>query len=173
MRQFAKYIAFLLMASSIGYFTIKIGVGYKKKKDAGARIQNLPDATFKNTLGNPVNLQDFDHSKPIVIIYFHPDCEHCQYEAGEVARNASAFQNSQLIMVSATDSIPEIEKFASDYHLHEIDNIQILVDGHGQFKKVFGKAVLPSVYIYSNDRKLKKRFPGEVKIEAVLMELNN
>ena len=173
MRQIAKYFAFLLIASAIGYFTIKIVVGYKMKKEAEERILNLPDAIFKNTQGSLVSLLAFDHSKPVVIIYFHPDCEHCQYEAGEVARNASAFQNCQLIMVSATDSIPKVEKFTSDYHLREVDNIQLLVDGHGQFKKVFGKAILPSVYIYDKTRKLKRKFLGEVKIEAVIAAINS
>ena len=171
MRKILKYSLIIALVLVLGYLIVKISAGYKNKKEAEARIQTLPDTEFFSLTGDLVNLQSFDKTKPMVIIYFHPECEHCLYEAKEIGLNATAFKNCQLIMITADDCIQRVEQFCAEYNLWEIDNVEILLDKENQFKKVFGKAVIPSVYIYDNNRKLKKQFLGETKTEAIIGEI--
>lgn len=151
----------------------KIYKGYSSKKEAEQRIQVLPDASFHSLSGIPVNLNDFDKTRPLVIIYFHPECEHCQYEAQEIGQNTAAFNHCQMVMVTPDDSLQRVENFCSEYHLWELDNIEILLDTENRFQKVFGKAIIPSVYIYTTNRKLSKNFYGETKPEAIISATNN
>jgi hypothetical protein len=74
-------------------------------------------------------------------------------------------------MVTSDDSLKRIENFCSEYHLWNVDNFEVLIDKENQFKKVFGKAVIPSVYIYDENQKLTKRFLGETKPEAIISEI--
>jgi hypothetical protein len=74
-------------------------------------------------------------------------------------------------MITNDDSLKRVKNFCETYHLWEVDNIEVLVDKENRFKKVFRKAVVPSVYIYKN-RKLKKQFLGETKLEAIIEVLN-
>jgi hypothetical protein len=54
-----------------------------------------------------------------------------------------------------------------------LSNIEVLLDPYNRFKKIFGKTVVPSVYIYNSNRKLKKQLLGETKPEAIIAEMNS
>jgi len=69
-------------------------------------------------------------------------------------------------MITPDDSIPRIKDFCKKYYLWEVDNLEVLLDRGGIFKQTFGKAILPSVYIYQSG-KLKKKYLGETKPEAI------
>ena len=161
----------MLFFAVLAYLGAKIYKGYNSKKEAEIRIQTLPNVSFSNLGGKEINLRNFDKTKPMVLIYFHRNCEHCQYEAKEIGQNPEPFVNCQLIMVSANDSIDKLENFCNKYNLWEVDNIEILIDKENRFKETFGKAVIPSVYIYDKNQKLKKRYLGETKPEAILSEI--
>lgn len=171
MKKYIRIVLLVLFSIVLGWSTGNIFRGYKAKKATETRIQTLPDVGFSDLTGNEINLHDFDKTKPVVIIYFHRECEHCQYEAKEISQNAKAFTNCQLVLVSANDSIKQLEDFCNEYNLWEVDNIEVLVDKQNLFKKTFGKAVIPSVYIYDDKQKLKKRFLGETKPEAIISEI--
>ena len=173
MRKTLKFIIIALLLTAVVFLIYNVATGYKNKKEAEQRIQILPDVTFKSITGDLVNLHDFDETKPLVIVYFHPECEHCHYEAKEIGQNATAFKNCQLIMVTADDSTKRVEQFCNTHNLWEVDNIEILIDKENLFKKTFGKAIIPSVYIYDKNRKLKKQFLGETKPEAIIEEIQD
>lgn len=173
MKRITKYVLILLLAFAVGYLVSRVTADYNEKNEAEKRIRLLPNVAFISLNGNPVNLHEFDQTKPLVIVYFHPECEHCQYEAQEIGQNANAFKTCQMVMITYDDSIKRVENLCRRNNLWEVDNIEILFDTENQFKKVFGKAVIPSVYIYDVDRKLKKRFFGETKPEAIIRELKN
>lgn len=156
-----------------GFLTYQTILGFSEKREAEKRIQTLPQAEFVSLTGKEVNLHDFDPEKPMVIVYFHPECDHCHYEAQEIGQNAGAFNHCQVIFVTSDDSLKRIENFCAEYHLWELSNIEVLLDPNNQVKKVFGKAVVPSVYIYNSNRKLKRYFPGETKPEAIITEMNS
>lgn len=168
MRKYLKIGLLVILPIILGYSTYWIIRGYKEKKATEERIQTLPKVDFFSLTGNLVNLHAYDEPKSLVIIYFHPKCEHCQYEAKEIGQNALAFSNCQLVMITADDSLQRIEKFCAEYNLWEVDNIEILLDKENQFKNTFGKALIPSVYIYDKERKLKKLYLGETKPEAII-----
>ncbi|QGY43529.1 redoxin domain-containing protein [Maribellus comscasis] len=173
MRKFYKGIIIAIISVIGGFLTYQVIEDYSEKKEVEKQTQILPDASFNSLSGIPVNLHDFNQTQPLVIIYFHPECEHCQYEAQEIGQNAYAFNHCQLVMVTPDDSLQRVENFCSDYHLWELDNCEVLLDTKNRFQKVFGKAIIPSVYIYATNRKLITHFLGETKSEAIINATNN
>lgn len=168
MRKYLKvtgFILFMLAAGSLIYLVIS---GYIKKKETADRIKTLPSAGFVSLEGDSVNLHDFDNKKPLVIIYFHPECEHCRYEAAEIGQHADDFEKCQLVMVTPDDSLQRIEAFCEQAQLWEVDNIEILTDERNCFYEVFGKTAIPSVFIYNTEHKLVRYFRGETKTEAII-----
>lgn len=172
MRSIIKYLVILILGFVVGYLIVHIINRYGEKKEAESRIQTLPDVAFNSLTGIPVNLQSFDQSKPLALVYFHPECEHCQYEAQEIGQNAATFSNCQLVMITHDDSLQRVKSFCETNNLWEVDNIEVLIDTGNQFKTVFGKAVIPSVYIYGTDRKLKKQYLGETRIDLILAAIS-
>ncbi len=168
MRKGLKIIIPAILAAFTLLMVIRIIRGYTARREAFSRIQTLPDARFASLNGDMVGFTDFDNTKPMVIRYFHPGCEYCRYEAREMASHAAAFSQVQVVMITPDDSVQRVERFIAEYNLLEIDNIEFLTDRNNQFRSVFGKAVLPSVYIYGPDQKLCGQFQGETRPEAIL-----
>lgn len=171
MKRLVKYLVIIVLGFVVAYLVIQIAQKYSEKMELEARIQMLADANFLSLNGQPVSLLDFNNAIPLVLIYFHPECEHCDYEAQEIGRNNTAFEDCQMVMITPDDSIPRVEHFCNQHNLWELENFEVLLDHNHTFKKTFGKAIIPSVYIYGTDRKLKKRFLGETKPEAIINEI--
>lgn len=103
----------------------------------------------------------------IVLIFFQPDCDHCQREAIEIERNLGAFKNASLYFITSEAKEKAI-RFAHDYKLNGVNAVYFGIATTESVLKNFGPIATPSIYIYSEDRKLVKAFNGEVEISAVL-----
>ena len=142
-----------------------------QKKRIENKIQTIPEFVFYDLLGEEFNSSYINDNNSCLIIYSHPECEYCHYEAEQIGLNIDLFYNFQIIMIS-TDSRESVKNFANKYHLLEFDNISILIDTLDVFHNAFGPNPFPTSFIYNKERKLVKQFKGEVKIEALLKYLN-
>lgn len=143
----------------------------QKKTAIAEKIQSLPDFTFR-TLGNSdFSKTDIIPEIPLIISYFHPECEHCQYDAKDIVKHKSDFNNCQILMIS-TSKTEEIKQFAEKYNLNELENLVLLHDTAFVFEDTFGKSPLPTLLIYSKEHKLLEKFSGEVKAEKIIEILN-
>lgn len=109
-------------------------------------------------------------SENMVLILFQPDCDHCQHEAIDIQKRLAEFSNYQLYFVSS-HPLALITKFAKDYKLNDKPNVHF---GSASVESVlsnFGAISAPSIYIYSNDGKLKKSFNGQTDVELLIKSL--
>jgi thiol-disulfide isomerase/thioredoxin len=145
-----------------------ITTDYTEKKAIDNRTRILPNAHFLTLYGDTVCLYDFNRDLPLVIIYFHPDCHFCRLEGMESGLHADSFTNAQLVFITYDDSLQRVEKFCFENHLFEIKNLEILQDTWNQVDAIFGRLAVPTILIYDKDRRLKKKFSGETKPEAII-----
>ena len=172
MKPVLKYlISIVLLATGIwlGRYNWK---SYQSKKEIGNLIQTVQHCCFESLAGREMCIDEFNPGQPTVIIYFHPECEHCQYEASEIGNSSDQFEKANMILITADDSIARIEDFAMRYHLWEVDNLTILLDRKKIFKNHFGTTIVPSIFIYGPDRKLLKMWKGEIQMKAVISTIN-
>ncbi len=141
------------------------------KKEIETHIQILPNGQFTNLNNEDVCLHDYN-GLPMVVIYFHPECEHCQYEAQALRLNKEAFVNTQIIMITNDDSLSRLNQFVKQYQLWDLEAIDILMDKNDAFYKFFGTSIFPSVFIYDRNRQLQNKYLGETKPEAILSSLH-
>jgi peroxiredoxin len=97
MRKTVKYLIIVIIGFVTGYLVVQVSSKYNEKKEAEIRIQTLPGVAFTSVFGDTINLQAFDRSLALVLVYFHPECEHCQYEAQEIGQNANVFSNTRAV----------------------------------------------------------------------------
>jgi len=149
-----------------GYQTIQEQI---IKKEIERNAQKMPSLSFyalNQTIFNYNNVK----KNSTLIIYFHPECEHCQYEAKELLENKEHFSKVSILMVSPAPLI-QIKQFNTEYHLDKISTLKVLWDKERKFKSYFGTSIFPTVLIYNNKNRLQKKYKGEVKIEAILKHL--
>lgn len=78
--------------------------------------QSLPDFKMQLTNGQMFSSADLSKSKPVIIIYFAPDCGHCQLLIKNVLKRINEFKKSQIILVSF-ESLQQVIDFEKEYGL--------------------------------------------------------
>ena len=89
--------------------------------------QTLPDFKIKMTDGKIFSASDVSHKKPLVIIYFAPDCEHCQVLMKQLFQKINAFKNTEIVMVTF-ESLNDIAGFEKQYQTSKYPNIKVGVE---------------------------------------------
>lgn len=144
----------------------------KRNRQLIAARQAMPQFYFYSQNLNLYKYKQIAANCPVCIFYYDADCEFCQDEIKHLQQNISGFNGVQILMVSANN--PErTKRFAKEYGLGGYNNIVWLYDKNFDFYKWFGHAVTPSVFIYSSKHGLIKEYKGEVKMEAVLKNIQN
>ena len=168
MKLILKYMIGAVLLVTGSWLAVHTFKSYPTKKEIGNMIQTLQHCCFESLTGGQTYIDEFNPDQPTVIMYFHPECEHCQYESGEIGRQKEQFEKVNTILITPDDSTTRVEAFASRYRLWDVDNLTILMDRNRRFKSHFGTTVIPSLFIYGSDKKLLKMYKGEIQMKAVI-----
>lgn len=101
-----------------------------------------------------------------VLIFFEPDCEHCQREANEMQQHLSAFSKYTVCFFSPAP-MDQMQQFFMKYNLSG-PNIFFAQTPFNIILQELGAIPAPSVYIYSEEGKLVKAFKGETPMANIL-----
>lgn len=99
----------------------------------------------------------------VVLIFFNPECEHCQDEARLIADNKELFEDYHLYFI-ASDSLSKITGFAEEYNLKQPNYHFAFGDGLTVFQTMGAINNVPAVFVY-RDRKLTARAEGVIALE--------
>ncbi len=75
------------------------------------RFPTLPPLQLILTDSTKYTSENIPKKKPVLILFFSPDCEHCQHEAEELVANKEGLKNIHIIMVS-TYPLYRLKEFA-------------------------------------------------------------
>ncbi len=168
-----KTTAVLLLVAVLctgAYLGSSILQKYEQKQQVQENCQTLAAFSFQNLAGQAFELNDMAAGQPTLVIYFNPDCEHCQYEARAIRDSLHRFEQTNVLLISDEPSA-RLQEFGAEYDLLGYPNVHILHDANGDFRRLFGTSSVPSIFIYNRERELVKHFKGETKIEAILKYL--
>jgi thioredoxin-related protein len=117
------------------------------------------------------NTQQIPQGKSTLLIYFSPDCEHCQAQTESLLANIRALKDIQIYFLTAA-SISELKAFSQTYHLDHYSNITTANDYQYAFFRIFKVTGFPYVVIYDNNRQLVKLYKGETDIHRIVNALH-
>lgn len=171
MRSMLKWVIALAAASIIGFLLYKIACTVNQKTVTDERIARLPVFTFYNLDSTLFTNDSLPDGRSTVIVYFNTGCEHCQYETEQIIKNAGSLQQASFLLASI-QPIAELKKFDSTYRLLSYPFIKLLHDKGNVMHHVFGANNVPSIFIYDSNKRLIKKYTGELKIEAIINTVN-
>jgi protein-disulfide isomerase len=96
---------------------------------------------------------------PTVIVYFNPDCDHCQQDAKKIVDTIKAFQQVQFVFVSYAP-FAEIKKFAINFKLNEQSNIKVGRDEKYFIPNFYKVRFTPFVAVYDVAGGLMRVYEG-------------
>jgi peroxiredoxin len=166
-----KGIATILSCTIIAIVLLSIFMLIVQKKEAKAKqtalTATLPNFNLRDATGKIIDNNALQKNSPSVFIAFHPECEHCQYEAKSINERHNVLENVNVIMFTeASDSMTRA--FSKQYGLDSLKNVHIIVDTTREMEKHFDVKTIPTIFIYNAQNQLVKRYNGETKIEAIL-----
>lgn len=157
----------IIILGIIGCFGYRGITKHAESKKIENSIQSLPAFSFYTLDDKPFSRDSLKAGSSLIVFYFNPDCDHCQYEASQLVSHAEQFIGIPIMMVS-TATTKEVKSFYDTYQLNKLPDIKMLLDKQSQFEHYFGKASFPTALVYAGDWQLKKKYNGEIKIEAII-----
>jgi thiol-disulfide isomerase/thioredoxin len=157
-----------------GLMALLVGLGWafnSELRQSRARKQHLarlPSFVARGLDGSSLRVPATT-GRPVVIIYFEPDCDHCQRQASEVSRHADEFGRTQVFWLSK-DSLPALRGFAQQYGLLRFPAMRV-----AQIRPAVAVTMhffsVPDLRVYNADKQLVCRYKGETSAAALLKQL--
>ncbi|HEX4875926.1 MAG TPA: redoxin domain-containing protein [Chitinophagaceae bacterium] len=124
----------------------------------------MPDSTTYFTKAN------LEKNKPVLLMVFHPSCEHCQHETEDITKNIEKFRGTQIVM-STMVPLFEMKAFMDKYQLAAFKNIIVAQDYSFFLPPYFQFNNLPFLAFYNKKKKLVSTFGGTLSTDKILTEL--
>jgi len=146
-------------------------IGCQDKK--GADIGHLPslDLLLSDSLTH-INTMDVKGGNPVVLLYFSPDCDHCQKETKSILHHMDSLNNVKFYFIT-NDSLDRIRIFRSAFHLDKYSNITVGWDNQYLFLRQFKDAAPPYLVIYDSKLRQIGILNGEVEADKIVTLINN
>lgn len=167
-RRMAK-ILLLVPISLVVLLTVAMRTRKARADGALERIRMFPDLALTDINGIeffPARLT----SGPLLITFFHPECDHCQYEISSLMSNDSLCCNVNIILVSYA-GLSEIRSFLQEFRISDTSRLHIIHDPYLKMSEFFSANIIPSNFIYNDSLQLVKIFKGSVKPETIFKYL--
>lgn len=169
MKMYMKWALPVLVLAVLSYLAWGFTTKLNRQKVVVERTRTLPDFTAYSLDSSIVSRAEL-LNRPAVLIYFDPDCDHCQREADELRKKATLLAPAQVLMLSSAP-LSALNEFAKTHRINSIANLRVAHIDRKTAYETFGFASVPDVMIYRTDGSLAKRFRGETSVEAIARHL--
>lgn len=133
--------------------------------------QSLPDFTMQLTNGKLFTTKDITYNKPLILIYFAPDCEHCQALIKNILKRINEFKKSQILLASF-ESLEDVSKFEIAYGLKSHPNIKTGVEKPVFFFRYYYHLEnTPFTALYDKHKKYIISYQKQTPIDDLLKHL--
>lgn len=139
-------------------FLMLLGGGKAKAQQPGSApppAATIPVFRWAGHDGRLVSNADLPPHKPVLFVFFDPDCEHCQRAVKHMDSECADYRQAEVYFVSM-ESQEKIDRFVTTYarHLTAQRNVLFLRDPGGAYMLGFHPVRFPSLFLYSPERKL-------------------
>ena len=105
--------------------------------------------------------------KPVLLILFNPDCDHCRHETEEIIKHIDELKKVQIIM-AAMSKHREMKEFYVKFKLDEFKNIRVGRDFQNLLPSFYKVGSLPYLAMYDKKGNLLSTFEGTMNIEDLI-----
>jgi len=86
--------------------------------------QTLPDFKMKLSNGAVFSSAQISQQKPLILIYFAPDCEHCQVLMNQIFSQINTFKNTQMVLITF-EPLQVLPAFEKQFQTSKYPNIKV------------------------------------------------
>jgi thiol-disulfide isomerase/thioredoxin len=169
MKRLAMTSVIIVFFGLLSFIVIGIFQKIREKDAIEEKISTLPHFSLPGLNGTIFSTSEIKQG-PVLLVRFHPECEHCRYELNEIFRSGLIDKGVIVLLISAAPE-NDVAAFLAQFDTGKYDNVVSMTDTSLVLADIFSKNVIPSNYIYNKELKLVKALYGEYKIETILKYL--
>jgi hypothetical protein len=160
-----KYIrillVFLAIAGNVNAQAIQTG-----------KTKGLPPFSIQLTDGTIFKSTDLQKNKPVMIIYFDPDCDHCHAFLDKLLPSLNLFRNDQIVLVTYVP-VQKVKEYVDHSDLSKYPQLKIGTEGGNYTIRYFYDVVqFPYVALHDAKGNLIKTYESIVApVEQLAAEL--
>lgn len=128
---------------------------------------HIPAFTVLQTDSSFTNDKKIPNGKPVVIIYFSPECGHCQLTAQEFGEKMKDMRNIFFVWVSYYP-LPEIKEFSKKFNLQQFTNIIIGRDQNYTIPSYYRVKFTPFMAVYNKEHHLIQTYQQGTEADTLI-----
>jgi thiol-disulfide isomerase/thioredoxin len=144
----------------------KDSLPYQKYRALPAFNLLMQDST---TIFNTYNIPE---GKPVLLVFFSPDCDHCEMTIKEILGKMDSLKGVQFYMFTPMD-LALLRPFAKKLSLASYKNITMGKDYQYFFPAFYGAQYVPYLVVYDRKKKFVKMWEGGAKIPELMAVLRS
>ena len=139
--------------------------------DALAQAGKLPPFRIMQTNAQVFNATQLPIGKPIILIYFDPDCHDCQDFMGQLFSQIKSFQKASLALITNA-SINQVILFADKYKVSSYKNMVVGTEGsNAPIGNYYHFPPMPFVALYDKNGNLMTTYKKTIPMADLLGRL--
>jgi len=139
---------------------------------AFAQKGKLPPFRMVQENGVVFKAEQLPVGKPILLVYFSPDCDHCAVLARQLFKKDNPFKKASIAMVTFLP-LDKVAQFNRKYATNTFKNVFVGTEGGSFFlRKYFGIMDMPFVALYDKDGNLLQKYERDIPFDSLSAKLN-
>ncbi|MES2426364.1 MAG: thioredoxin-like domain-containing protein [Bacteroidota bacterium] len=154
------------MKKLIVFFSLILSVGCIRAQTP-TTIPPYSIVTSDSMKATPASLKH----RRTMLIYFSPDCPHCQHLTMDMKPKMKEFGDTQIVMITWSNNydIRAIKNFVKDYDLKKYPNITVGTEGYSYLvQKYYKIQTTPFVAIFNSNGHLVKSFTKDPEVSDLI-----
>ncbi len=122
--------------------------------------------------GKIFKAENLPTGKPVILIYFSPDCSHCQQLMEDFFKQYAKFEKASVAMITFVP-LEQVSTFSKQYGLAKHANLFAGTEGNTFFVKNYYRLIeMPFVALYNKNGDLIESYVREIDLKDVASKLN-
>jgi len=130
---------------------------------------------FKMYLSNKsiFNATTLPKNKPVIVIYFDPECDHCHKLMNDVFKKINSFKKAEIVMVTFKP-VYHVASFEKKYKTHTFSNINVGTEGTSyQLRNYYKLTNLPFTALYDKDQQFNYSYGQDISVDELIKRLQS
>jgi len=112
-------------------------------------------------------------NKPVIVIYFDPDCDHCQKLMNDVFKKMNSFKKAEIVMVTFKP-VEEVAAFEKKYKTHNYRNVNVGTEGTSyQLRNYYKLTIMPFTALYDREQKFNYSYGQDISVDELIKRLQS
>lgn len=147
------------------------GCFFLSKKAPAQTADRLPPFGMTLSNGRYFQAADIPKGRPVLLIYFAPDCDHCHTLMNEFFKHPNDFKSAEVVMVTFKPA-GELPAFEQAYKTFLYPNIKVGTEGSGLYlQRLYKLQKTPFVALYNGAGKIVSSYRKEPPLKEILKQL--